>query len=435
MSTDVQELERQITGADRLVTWGTWGIAAGAVFYSLLTGTPFVRAHTPKGWEDSAWALPLVVDIAFVIALHADSVVSRLGVTAGYWPLLLRVATGAGSLYLNTWASVEKSDWVGVATHMIAPVLLVLAAEAGPAWRRAMARKLADAVAADQAAQDAQRARKRQEDEDARRKRQEDEDREKAAQRAEEDRQRAQRLEDERRAREQRQEDEQRALALEEKREAGRAARQLEVRRLDLEEKRLTATIPAPYSGTDGMTAARQNGTTVHRPYGMTAQSAMAPAPATPAPAAPVRVPVAPVAPAPHTGVRAQQARTEADRGPAVAPQTDPRATAADSQPSARKDATTSVAATQTTPARVTARVETEHQEQPPAGPVKDWDLPGLPAEVRPGIDPVMLTDEQSRARIRYGLSQEWTQRRIGEFAGRSATTVNKVKAAMESNA
>jgi hypothetical protein len=42
---------------------------------------------------------------------------------------------------------------------------------------------------------------------------------------------------------------------------------------------------------------------------------------------------------------------------------------------------------------------------------------------------PELLTDEQSRARIRHGLGRGWTQRRV---AGRSATTVNKVKAALE---
>lgn len=58
---------------------------------------------------------------------------------------------------------------------------------------------------------------------------------------------------------------------------------------------------------------------------------------------------------------------------------------------------------------------------------MKDWELPGLPADVRPGVASIMLTDEQSHIRIRYGLDQGWAQRRIGEFAGRSATTVNKV--------
>ncbi|MFJ1610452.1 hypothetical protein ACIOHS_45190 [Streptomyces sp. NPDC088253] len=86
--------------------------------------------------------------------------------------------------------------------------------------------------------------------------------------------------------------------------------------------------------------------------------------------------------------------------------------------------------------ARVTARVDdNERQEQQPelpATPVKDWELPELPADCAPGRVPDLLTDEQARARVVYGLTRtDWTQRRIGEFAGRSATTVNKVKAAM----
>ncbi|WP_032774063.1 helix-turn-helix domain-containing protein, partial [Streptomyces sp. NRRL F-3218] len=86
-----------------------------------------------------------------------------------------------------------------------------------------------------------------------------------------------------------------------------------------------------------------------------------------------------------------------------------------------------------TTPTRVTARVDQdEDQEQPPAapkppaGPVKDWDRPGLPDQVRPGIDPIMLTDDQARARIRYGHTQGWSQRRVATFAGRSPSTVHK---------
>ncbi|MEU3342866.1 hypothetical protein [Streptomyces sp. NPDC006668] len=44
------------------------------------------------------------------------------------------------------------------------------------------------------------------------------------------------------------------------------------------------------------------------------------------------------------------------------------------------------------------------------------------------GRAPELLTDSQVIARIDYGLTQEWTQRRIGEFAGRSATVVNRRK-------
>nr|WP_031942413.1 helix-turn-helix domain-containing protein [Streptomyces rochei]BAP15802.1 hypothetical protein [Streptomyces rochei] len=67
-------------------------------------------------------------------------------------------------------------------------------------------------------------------------------------------------------------------------------------------------------------------------------------------------------------------------------------------------------------------------QPTAPTGPVKDWDLPGLPADCAPGRAPELLTDAQVNARIDHGLAQGWTQRRVGEFAGRSATVVNRRK-------
>ncbi|MFC5157025.1 hypothetical protein [Streptomyces amakusaensis] len=68
-----------------------------------------------------------------------------------------------------------------------------------------------------------------------------------------------------------------------------------------------------------------------------------------------------------------------------------------------------------------------------PRSTAQDPNLLDLPAECGPGRPPELLTDAQAHARILYGLTQDWTQRRIGKFAGRSATTVNKVKSSMES--
>ncbi|NEA14266.1 hypothetical protein [Streptomyces halstedii] len=441
----LDRLRVEIGAADRFITLVTWSCAAGMVLWSMLNATPYVRAHVAEGWENTAFVLPLVVDAAFVGALRADEIASRHGVKAGVWPVLLRLFTGASSVFLNIGGSWEKGDWTGVYQHLIAPGLLVLLAEAGPAWRRSLSAKLTKAE------REAELEEREQADR-ARRQRQEDEDRQAASDRQEQERQRLQRLEDEERERRQKAEDEERALDLEERREASRAKRTLEARRLDLEEKRITTTADQRVSPLADSLASQQASKPVYAPT------------ANGTPAAPVRVPVAPVAPAPHPGVWAPQARTGADNRAAVAPTADLRAAAADRPASTpapslapratdsaacarpaepataapRQDAPVSVAAAQTTLPRVTARLDNEHQEQPPAkpaGPVKDWNLPGLPAEVRPGIDPVMLTDEQSRTRIRYGLNQGWTQRRIGEFAGRSATTVNKVKASMEFNA
>ncbi|MFD6783557.1 helix-turn-helix domain-containing protein [Streptomyces diastaticus] len=74
--------------------------------------------------------------------------------------------------------------------------------------------------------------------------------------------------------------------------------------------------------------------------------------------------------------------------------------------------------------ARSLTSVDIPAQPQPEQ---PDWDRPNLPADCAPGIKPVLLTDTQAHARIHYGLSQGWTQRRTGEFAGRSAAVVNRV--------
>ncbi|MEU1276541.1 hypothetical protein [Streptomyces sp. NPDC005799] len=397
----------------------------------MLNATPYVRAHVTPGWEDTAFVLPVVVDLAFVGSLRADEIASRYGASGGVWAGLLRLFTGAASLFLNVGHSAENGDWTGVAQHLIAPGILVLVAEAGPAYRRRLSNRLTE-VELEEAAR-AETARKEQDQEDERK-------RKLAQERAEADR-----------IRQQRREDQVFALDLEEKREAARATRELQSRRLDLEDKRLTPTaVPAVHSSVDGTTAHRYNGTTAHGVLAPQPEPRPAPvnghAPA-PVPAAPVRVPVAPVVSAPRTGVLAPQARTRADNGPAVVPTADPRATAADRTatapvPSPAPRTTDSaafarpagpapapVAAAQTGPARVTASVD-EHQERPapPAGPVKDWNLPGLPETCAPGSAPVLLTEVQVAARIGYGLTLEWTQRRIGEFAGRSATVVNRRK-------
>ncbi len=440
-------LRVELTAADWIISVITWGSAAGVIVWSMLNATPYVRAHVTPGWEDTAFVLPVVVDLAFVGSLRADEIASRYGASGGVWAGLLRLFTGAASLFLNVGHSAENGDWTGVFQHLIAPGILVLVAEAGPAYRRRLSNRLTE-VELEEAAK-AETARKEQDQEDERKRRQEQE---------EADRKAAQERADADRERQQRREDQVFALDLEEKRETARATRELQARRLDLEEKRLTKPVPAAHNGTDGMTAHRYNGTTVpSAPAPQPRPAVAAPAANGHALAAPVRVPVVPVVSAPRTEVPAPQARTGADSGPVVASTADPRATAADrpasapvpspaprttdsaafarsAEPAAAaplKDATASVAASQTAPARVvTARVD-EHQEDEPApaaGPVKDWDLPGLPADCAPGRAPELLTDSQVTARIDYGLTQEWTQRRIGEFAGRSATVVNRRK-------
>lgn len=104
------------------------------MFYSLMTSTPLVSSHSLWSW--SGWALGLLTDAAFILAISADAVLSKHGMNGGMWAIIFRWVTGIASLFLNTWGSVSERDWVGVAIHSIAPAVLVCAAEVAPSYRR-----------------------------------------------------------------------------------------------------------------------------------------------------------------------------------------------------------------------------------------------------------------------------------------------------------
>ncbi|MFP1629937.1 DUF2637 domain-containing protein [Streptomyces sp. 5K101] len=128
----------QIRSAEKALSVGTWLIVAGAMLYSVLTVTPLMAAHTPKKWDWTAPILPIVVDAAVVIVVRLDSVLARLGGHGGRWPVVLRWMTGCMTLALNIADSALKKDLVGVAVHAVAPLLLIVTAEAGLAYRRAI---------------------------------------------------------------------------------------------------------------------------------------------------------------------------------------------------------------------------------------------------------------------------------------------------------
>lgn len=132
----------QVQSAERTLSTGTWAITGGAVLYSVLTVTPLVERVTPAEWQWTAPILPIVVDAAVVIVVRLDAVVARLGGSGGSWPAVLRWMTGLMTLLLNIGDSALKHDLVGVAVHAVAPLLLIVTAEAGLAYRRAIGRAL-----------------------------------------------------------------------------------------------------------------------------------------------------------------------------------------------------------------------------------------------------------------------------------------------------
>ncbi|MFD3936714.1 DUF2637 domain-containing protein [Streptomyces sp. NPDC058611] len=155
----------QIRSSERALSVGTWLIVGGAMLYSVLTVTPLMAAHTPEPWRWTAPILPLVVDAAVVIVVRLDSVLARLGGHGGPWPVALRWMTGTMTLALNIGVSALAGDLVGVAVHSVAPLLLIVTAEAGLAYRRALTAAVLAVEARQQAERDArdQKAAEREE--------------------------------------------------------------------------------------------------------------------------------------------------------------------------------------------------------------------------------------------------------------------------------
>ncbi|MFJ9410825.1 DUF2637 domain-containing protein [Streptomyces sp. NPDC101393] len=198
----------QVRSAERALSAGTWLIVAGAMLYSILTVTPLMSAHTPKPWAWTAPILPLVVDAAVVIVVRLDSVLARLGGHGGRWPIVLRWMTGAMTLALNIADSALRKDLVGVAVHAVAPLLLIVTAETGLAYRRAITRAVTALEDKRQAERERREKAGREREEAARRER--CEEREHAAALAREQRDHEARLTREQAEREERQRREER---------------------------------------------------------------------------------------------------------------------------------------------------------------------------------------------------------------------------------
>ncbi|MFJ3340017.1 hypothetical protein ACIPT3_02355 [Streptomyces diastaticus] len=142
---------KAIVRTRRVLTGGRWFLITGLVFYSLMTTTPFVSAHSEWAW--SGWVLGLIVDAAFIMALSAEGTLAKYGVTSlGAWPVAFRWVTGLSSVFLNVWLSVSARDWVGVAVHLIAPALVMLLAEVGPVYMKALADAEREALSAPETA-------------------------------------------------------------------------------------------------------------------------------------------------------------------------------------------------------------------------------------------------------------------------------------------
>ncbi|WP_234434812.1 MULTISPECIES: hypothetical protein [Streptomyces] len=130
--------DAQILRTSRVISAGTWVLTGAVVAVSMSTAAPFIDAHSPGYGTGPVMAV--AGDGCFILSLQADSTLSRFGVKPGRWPAVFRWVTGLATVWLNIGAAALAKDLVGVVIHLIPPLLLLLVAEAGPAYRRSLAR-------------------------------------------------------------------------------------------------------------------------------------------------------------------------------------------------------------------------------------------------------------------------------------------------------
>ncbi|MFF0674287.1 hypothetical protein ACFYVE_39495 [Streptomyces tendae] len=222
--------QEQVDQAEKVLRL-SWVIVFGVILFSVFTVTPLVERSTPEHWEWSAPILPLVVDVAVVISIRVDAIVSRLGGSTTGWPLALRVLTGGASVALNIGNSVLDGDWVGALVHTAAPAVLIVVAEASLKWRKEIAAASAR-IEAERHEREETRRREQREREDRARA---DREREQEARRLERERQEA--AERERRREEMADREREREHAARLAREEREHAAALERERLDREER------------------------------------------------------------------------------------------------------------------------------------------------------------------------------------------------------
>jgi hypothetical protein len=121
-------VEQARTQVDRLM-WT--GIALGLAF--IMTNVQhFAAASAPVGslaWW-SAWLLDPMVSLVLLAVLRAEQITTRHQVQIGPWPRVAKWFTLAATYTMNTWPSWVTGSVSGVVLHSVAPLVVVIAAEA-----------------------------------------------------------------------------------------------------------------------------------------------------------------------------------------------------------------------------------------------------------------------------------------------------------------
>ncbi|HEX4099063.1 MAG TPA: hypothetical protein VHY21_00765 [Pseudonocardiaceae bacterium] len=78
----------------------------------------------------SAWLLDPMVSLVLLAVLRAEQVTTRYQVTTGVWPRVAKWALLSATYVMNTWVSWAAGSASGVILHTVAPLVVVIAAEA-----------------------------------------------------------------------------------------------------------------------------------------------------------------------------------------------------------------------------------------------------------------------------------------------------------------
>ncbi|MFF3276328.1 hypothetical protein ACFYWU_36150 [Streptomyces chrestomyceticus] len=173
----IQQLEK----VGRLVTRSLLVLGFGALIFTCVNVTTFAVQHHVPGWV--AWMLDPLASLALLTVLYVDGALAEQGdYRASGWPFVLRWFAGLSTWIMNCWQSLypdgvfrlvpAQADAGGLLLHSMAPVLLIILAEASAGYRTYLAARTAahrgtiraweDTLAADRAARE-RRAREERE--------------------------------------------------------------------------------------------------------------------------------------------------------------------------------------------------------------------------------------------------------------------------------
>jgi len=152
-----QQAETARTALERLTTLGTMitralmTIGGGALIFTCTNVMLFAMSRGVPAWI--AWMLDPMASLALLTVLYVDGVLTEHGgERAGGWPAALRWFAGLATWLMNSWTSwypdgrfhlvPQHPDAGGLLLHSVAPLLLILLAEASSGYRKYLAGRM-----------------------------------------------------------------------------------------------------------------------------------------------------------------------------------------------------------------------------------------------------------------------------------------------------